>query len=143
MGSTHSGRDLFFAKCTIRVARSLCRNFYYNLTFGALWRTAAPPGCPDGVGATTTTLPAPRTRAGSPRKGTSSHVAFFISSADLTIESLADVLHALSAHPLPTYLGGEKQRTCGNGLIWNIAETGLGRTLKVCRGVFASTSIPW
>ena len=28
----------------------------------------------------------------------------------------------LSAHPLPTYLGGEKQRTYGHGLIWNIAD---------------------
>ena len=55
----------------------------------------------------------------------------------LTIESLAEVLPALSAHPLPTYLGGEKQRTCGNGLIWNIADgarpnpEGLSRSFRV------------
>ena len=55
----------------------------------------------------------------------------------LTIESLAEVLPALSAHPLPTYLGGEKQRTCANGLIWNIADgarpnpEGLSRSFRV------------
>ena len=55
----------------------------------------------------------------------------------LTLESLAEVLPALSAHPLPTYLGGEKQRTCGNGLIWNIADgarpnpEGLSRSFRV------------
>ena len=53
------------------------------------------------------------------------------------LESLADVLPALSAHPLPTYLGGEKQRTCANGLIWNIADgarpnpEGLSRSFRV------------
>ena len=55
----------------------------------------------------------------------------------LTLESLAEVLPALSAHPLPTYLGGEKQRTCANGLIWNIADgarpnpEGLSRSFRV------------
>ena len=55
----------------------------------------------------------------------------------LTLESLAEVLPALSAHPLPTYLGGENQRTCGNGLIWNIADgarpnpEGLSRSFRV------------
>ena len=40
-----------------------------------------------------------------------------------------------------TYLGGEKQRTCQDGRIWNSFPTGLGRTRKVYRGIFASTSI--
>ena len=57
-------------------------------------------------------------------------------------ESSADDRTPSQHHPLPTYLGGEKQRTCDNGLIWTL-PTGLGRTLKVRRGVFASTSILW
>ena len=57
-------------------------------------------------------------------------------------ESSADDRTPSQHHPLPTYLGGEKQRTCENGLIWTL-PTGLGRTLKVRRGVFASTSILW
>ena len=81
-------------------------------------------------------LPSQIAHAESEKTG-GTHVAFFISSADLTIESLADVLPALSAHPLPTYLGGEKQRTCVNGLIWNIADgarpnpEGLSRSFRV------------
>ena len=38
------------------------------------------------------------------------------------IESSADARDPSQPHPLPTYLGGENQRTCANGLIWNIAD---------------------
>ncbi len=37
-------------------------------------------------------------------------------------ESSADDRTPSQHHPLPTYLGGENQRTCANGLIWNIAD---------------------
>ena len=53
------------------------------------------------------------------------------------IESLTELLQGSRPTPLPTYLGGEKQRTCGNGLIWNIADgarpnpEGLSRSFRV------------
>ena len=52
-------------------------------------------------------------------------------------ESLADLPRQVSALPLPTYLGGEKQRTCLHDRIWNISDgagpnpEGLSRHFRV------------
>ena len=59
------------------------------------------------------------------------------------IESLTELLQRSRPTPLPTYLGGEKQRTCLHDRIWNISDGAVDRTRKVCRGIFASTSILW
>ena len=66
---------------------------------------------------------------------------FFISSAGQDDGKLGAPLRPLSAlPPTRTYLGGEI-----SGHVWMAAfgtfPTGLGRTRKVYRGIFASTSI--
>ena len=38
------------------------------------------------------------------------------------IESLTELLQRSRPTPLPTYLGGEKQRTCLHDRIWNISD---------------------
>ena len=58
-------------------------------------------------------------------------------------ESLGTFRERSQPYPLPTYLGGEKQRTCPAGRIWIISD-GPGpnpEVYPVYRGIFASTSI--
>ena len=59
---------------------------------------------------------------------------------DKMTESLARHCGRSQPYPLPTYLGGENQRTCLMAAFGTF-PTGLGRTRKVYRGSFASTSI--
>ena len=66
---------------------------------------------------------------------------FFISSAGQDDGKLGAPLRPLSAlPPTRTYLGGENQRTCLMAAFGTF-PTGLGRTRKIYRGIFASTSI--